>query len=115
MKLFNKIKKVYETPTMKLQKVKPTFITNDGIEHTGLNYKWANSSGLLCSVGEYIMTDIKMDGYIYDEDKIMYPLANVKSIKWNVVKEKIVKEVYSKYRNIFFDDEEADKMVEIIQ
>ncbi|MDF2881271.1 MAG: hypothetical protein K0R54_1828 [Clostridiaceae bacterium] len=113
MKLFNKTKKEKEIPVSKLQKVYPIFKTTDGVEHEGITYKWANRSGLRCSVGEYLMYDINRDGYIMDKDHVMYPLANVLSIIWNIVEKKNVEEIYSRYHQIFFTDEEVVEMKEV--
>lgn len=105
MKLFKK----KEPKIMKLQKIKATFKTIDGIEHTGCDYKWINASGLSCTSSEYIMYDIKRDGYIYDDNDVMFILANVICIKWNIINEKkIVKE--HEYHKIYFNDEEVKNM-----
>ena len=108
MKLFNKIKKIVEPTKSTLQRVKPVFYTVDGNKHYGITYKWVKASGLLCSVGEYVMIDIKSDGYIYDENKVMYPITNVLSIEWNVVQEKTVIGEFP-YR-IYFLNSEVEKM-----
>lgn len=89
------------------QKVAADFKTTDGEYYTTKVYKWARATGLTCSVGEYLMIDINRDGYIQDEDGVMYPLANVISIEWKIVEEKVLSVSQSeKYcYKIFFSEE----------
>lgn len=54
-----------------LQKYRPIFIATDGEEHCGVTYKYINSSRLTVSVPEYIMINIKNDGYIEDSNRVM--------------------------------------------
>jgi hypothetical protein len=90
-------KKFFKKDIVTLKKYKPTFITVDGKEHEGIEYNWAVIERLKCSVPEYIMVDINSDGYIEDEKKIMYPLANVISINWKVVGELQVEDYFDEY------------------
>lgn len=113
MGLFNKVKDVCKPPVMTLQKYRPTFTTVDGEEHLGCIYKWAKASGLLCSVPEYIMHSVKSNGYLDGKDKVMYPLTNIISIKWNMIDEKKVYEDYSNRYRIFLTDEEVNEFKEV--
>ena len=96
--------------TIKLEKVFAEFKTVDGEMHRTLLYKWFNKSALLCSVGEYIMAQIKKDGYIKDNHKKMYPLSNVISIEWLVVdiaeiNEKVIGGCSSCFPQLQFENE----------
>lgn len=99
--------------TALLQKYQPVFITVNGESHVGCEYKWANDSGLLCSVPEYIMIYIKKDGYMKDTDGIIYPLQNIVSIKWELLEEKNVADIFSNTYQIFFSDEEVEAMTAV--
>lgn len=56
------------------------------------------------------MISINSDGYIQDEEGIMYPITNVLSIKWKQL-DKICKiGTYDKHYQMWFDKEEIDKM-----
>ena len=105
-------KRRYKKPkTITLQRFQPYFTTIDNVVHEGIDtYKWANANGLRCSVPEYLMIDIKSDGYIEDKECVMYPMQNIMSIKWKLLEEKIVLDEF--YREIFFNDEEVSKMKE---
>ena len=87
------------------------FITTDGEEHCGVTYKYANSSRLTISVPEYIMIDIENDGYIKDSNRVMYPLPNVVSIRWELIDEKVKQYYKGEYEyQIFFTAEEVENM-----
>ena len=71
-----------------------------------------NADGLLCTVPEYIMIDIKSDGYIEDQNDIMYPLQNILSIDWKLIDEKVVLDNFSHEFKVVFTDKEVAKMDE---
>jgi hypothetical protein len=102
-----KFKKVFEKKKVTAQKFKPFFITVDGVEHEGLSYGWFISNRLRCTVPEYIMIDIKSDGYIEDKDDVMYMLTNVISIRWEPLEERVVEDNFSEYA-IFISTEELE-------
>lgn len=81
-------KKVFKKNMVTLQKFKPVFTTVDGNTHTGFEYNYGIVERLLCSVPEYMMIDIKSDGYLEDNCGVMYPLTNIVSIDWQLVDEK---------------------------
>lgn len=92
------LKKIFKKDNVTVKKYKPIFITVDNVKHEGLEYNWAIADRLKCSIPEYIMLDIKSDGYIEDENKIMYPLSNIISIEWKLSKEMIVEDNFSEYQ-----------------
>ena len=102
-----KNKKLFEKEKITVQKFKPFFVTVDGIEHEGLNYKWGITNRLLCTIPEYIMIDIEENGYIKDKNEIMYPLTNIVSIEWKLLEEKIIEDNFSKYQ-IFVTTKELE-------
>lgn len=98
-----KPEKFYGTSTW--QKLSAHFKTIDGEEHyTGNRWKWLRVSGLLYSGGDYLMINIKSDGYLKDENGVMYPIQNVVSITWQVDYEKTVIAKHSEYTYFLSDD-----------
>lgn len=89
----NKEKEFKKIKVIHLEKYQPIFITTDGVKHQGHKYNWFDSDGLLCTVPQYIMISVKSNGYLEDENDIVYPLQNILSIKWQLVdnKELIIK------------------------
>ena len=106
MALFKK--KLFEKKMVTVQKFRPVFTTVDGNTHIGINYKYGIANRLLCSVPEFIMIDIKDDGYIKDDCGVMYPLANVVSINWDLIDEKEIEDKFGEFQ-IFITKEEVDK------
>lgn len=98
-----------------LQRFQPFFITTDGVEHEGCEYDWLNADGLSCTVPEYIMIYIKSDGYIEDQNDVMYPLQNILSIHWKLIHEKVVLDNFSHEFEVVFTDKEVAKMDEYKQ
>lgn len=108
-------KAIKEPETMSLQKYQADFTTIDGMKHKSVEYNWGNNSVLRCSVPDFIMIDVKSDGYLRDIDGNYFPLNNIVSISWKKLDEKNV--LYkSRYKyQIFFKDEEVMKMDEYIK
>ena len=107
--MFKNIKKIFEKEKITIQKFKPFFVTIDGIEHEGLNYNWGIANRLRCTIPEYIMIDIKSDGYIEDKNEIMYPLTNIVSIEWKLLEEKIVENNFDRFQ-IFVTTKELESI-----
>ena len=106
-------KKNKEPKIMHLQRFQPFFITTDGENHEGINtYKWFNADGLLCSVPEFLMIDIKSDGYLEDRNNVMYPLQNVVSIVWKLIDQKVVLDNFYHDFQVAFSNKEVSKMDE---
>lgn len=100
--------KLYGTSTW--QKLSARFKTIDGEEHyTGNRWKWLKVSGLLCDGGDYIMIDVKSDGYLKDENGVMYPIQNIVSITWQIDCEKTVIAKHSEYA-LWFSNDEMNKL-----
>lgn len=78
------------------------FYTTDGIMHNFTKYRYAAPERLRCSVPEYIMIDVKSNGYLKDDNGVMYPLQNVVSIYWSKDDEIHDVKLNDKYA-IFFD------------
>lgn len=51
------------------------------------------------------MTDVKSDGYLKDENGVMYPIQNIVSITWQVDCEKTVIAKHSEYTYLLSNDE----------
>ena len=99
--MFNIFKKEKQTvikkKTVTLKKFRPVFTTVDGNTHIGCEYKYGIKERLLCTIPEYIMIDIKSDGYIKDHRNVMYPLTNIVSIDWSLEDEKVVEDKFSEW------------------
>lgn len=108
--IFKKVKTAIEPNKVTLQKYKPYFVTVDGVRHEGLNYCWCIAERLRCSIPEYIMVDLRSDGYIEDQDLLMHPLSNVISIEWKLIDEKTVEDRFSQYQ-IFVTTKELEKVL----
>lgn len=93
-----------------LQKYKPVFKTIDNIIHDGTN-KWIDP-GCISNIPEYLMIEIKSKGYIKDDKNVMYPLENILSIEWKLIKEKKFLDDFCHRYQILFDDEEVKEMKE---
>lgn len=99
--------------TITLQRFQPFFTTTDDVEHEGIDtYKWANADGLSCTVPEYLMIDIKSDGYMKDKKSVMYPMQNIRSIEWKLIGEKVVLDNFYHDYQIFFSNKEVADMAE---
>lgn len=91
-------KKLFKKDEIVVRKYKPIFTTIDNVKHEGPEYNWIIVNRLRCQATDYIMIDIKSDGYIKDNNGIMYILSNVISIDWQVAKEAVVKDKYHEYQ-----------------
>ena len=108
-----KDKEPKKSKTITLQKFQPIFTTTDNIEHEGIDTKWVNADGLICSVPEYLMINIiKSDGYMKDKNDVMYPMQNIRSIEWKLLGEKVVLDNFCHNYQIFFSNKEVIKMTE---
>ena len=101
-------KKFFKKDIVTLKRYKPVFTTVDGKRHEGRTYNWAIEERVRCTIPQYIMIDIKSDGYIEDKEKIMYPLTNVLSIEWAVVGEVQLEDKFSEYSVFVCDIEEKE-------
>ena len=106
---FNRKKESKIISTIKLQIVQADFVTTDGKKHKTCEYGRYNANAIKCSVGEFLMIDIKSDNYIKDDKGTMYPFPNVISIKWNILKEKEIVYDFNKYLfpKLHFSDSEC--------
>lgn len=102
--MFNLFKKEMVT----LQKYRPVFTTVDSNTHIGLEYKYGIAERVKRGIPEYLMIDINSDGYIKDHRNVMYPLANVVSIDWQLEDEKEVEDDFDMY-TIFICPKEMEK------
>ena len=58
------------------------------------------------------MIDIKSDGYIEDQNDVMYPLQNILSIDWKLFDEKVVLDNFRHEFEVVFTNREVEKMDE---
>ena len=98
------LKKFFEEVQEKetLEHYSVRFYTTDGALHNFTKYRYAAPERLRCSVPEYIMIDVKSNGYLKDDNGVMYPLQNVVSIYWSKDDEIHDVKLNDKYA-IFFD------------
>lgn len=105
--IFKKEKKMaVKKKTVTVQKFRPVFTTVDSNSHIGCEYKYGIVERLLCSVPEYIMYDVKSDGYMKDHRGVIYPLGNIVSIDWTLEDEKIVEDKFGEW-TVFVSEEEV--------
>ena len=98
---------MFKKDKITIQKFQAIFTTIDGVERESPAYNWAISDRITCSVPEYLIIDIKSDGYIQDENNIMYPLFNILSIEWKLVKEMVVEDNFNEFQ-VFVSDIKED-------
>ena len=101
-------KKLFEKKMVTLQKFRTVFTTVDGNVHLGVVYNYVIAERLACSVPEWIMIDIRSDGYIMDHRYVMYPLTNIVSIDWKLEYEKVVEDKFGAHK-IYVTAEELEK------
>ena len=78
--MFNFFKKI--TPLIEVIHYSVYFKTTDGNKHQYTHFRYADPAQLNCSIPEYLMCKIKMNGYFEDDNGFMYPLQNVVQIEW---------------------------------
>lgn len=99
-RLFTKIKEM-NTIRGSIYHYTAHFTTIDGKDHSFNKYRYVASEQINCSVPEYIMIDVKSDGYLEDNNGIMYPLQNVVSISWEC--DDVIENVILEEYQIFYD------------
>ena len=107
-KLFAKIKEM-NTVRGTIYHYTAHFTTIDGKEHSFNKYRYGAPDKLKCSVPEYIMIDVKSDGYLVDNDGTMYPLQNVVSISWEC--DDVIENVILREHQVFYD-KPLDKLIQ---
>ncbi len=80
--MFKNFFKKFTPPLIEVVHYSAYFETIDGEKHQYTRYKYADPTQLVCSIPEYLMYDIKTDGYLEDDNGFMYPLQNVVRIEW---------------------------------
>lgn len=58
------------------------FKTIDGTEHICSKFNYIAPDKINCSAPEYIMSYVREDGYMTDDNDVMYILQNIISIQW---------------------------------
>ena len=107
MLICENFKNIIKKRKVPVQKFKPFFVTTDGRIHECADYNWCIADRINCTIPQFIMIDIKSDGYIEDEYGVMYPLTNVVSIKWELLEERIVEDNFGEY-NVTVTTEELE-------
>ena len=82
--MFKRIKKIISDSalTTTIRHFTCNFVTVDGKEHSYSGFKYIDEDTISCSGPEYIMYSIRSDGYIKDDNDIMYLLQNIISVSW---------------------------------
>ena len=88
--MFNFFKK--NTPLIEVIHYLVYFKTTDGNKHQYTHFRYVDPAQLNCSIPEYLMCKIKMNGYFEDDNGFMYPLQNVVQIEWKEDARKTVKQ-----------------------
>lgn len=112
-KMFKRFKEaIIPLLQLTLEKYKAVFKTVDGEMHETECFNWGNPKGLLCSVPDYIMSGRE---YLTDVNGVKYPICNIISIKFILVKtmECIVKDDGYRCGDAFYKDNDKD-ILEVI-
>lgn len=83
------------------------FITTDGEKHINTKFRYGAPSKVYHSLPEYMMTNITSNGYLKDDDDVMYPLQNIVSITWEC-DDTIENVVLDEFR-IFYEKPKAEQ------
>lgn len=112
--MFKRIKKIISDSalTTSIRHFSCNFVTVDGKEHFYSGFKYIDENAISCSGPEYIMYDVRSDGYIKDDNDIMYPLQNIISISW--VCDDEIENVYAKEYKVFYtkDSKRKEKAID---
>lgn len=98
---------IYGVPSEReVTKFRCDFVTTDGKEHSYNGYKWMEEAAFYNPI-EYLCDKAHEQGYLWDDDRVAYPMENVLSFKMiPVAKGKVTD--YNKYKS-FFSSEEVKK------
>ena len=112
--MFKRIKKIISDSalTTTIRHFTCNFVTVDGKEHSYSGFNYIDEDAISCSGPEYIMYNVRSDGYIKDDNDIMYPLPNIISISWACDDE--IENVYVKEYKVFYtkDSKKKEKTVD---
>lgn len=93
------------------QKKEVIFKTTDCKLHKNSSYKWCRISGLISrNFEKYAMIGITSDGYLKDDDGLLFPLNNIISMQWNLSDETERISRYKDQYKIWFSDNELAEM-----
>lgn len=101
--MFERIKKLYfdsVLTTTTIHHFTCNFVTIDGKEHSYSGFNYVDENAIKRSGPEYIMSDVRSDGYIKDDNGVMYPLQNIVSISW--VCDDEIENVYAEEYKVFY-------------
>lgn len=76
-----------------VRKYRPVFTTIDNVVHVGYEYNWIILQRVINAL-DYLMCDVKADGYLRDTQDIIYPLTAILSIKFEIVDEQKVQDTF---------------------
>lgn len=107
--MFKRIKKIISDSalTTTIRHFTCNFVTVDGKEHSYSGFKYIDEDVISCSGPEYIMYNVRSDGYIKDDNDIMYPLPNIISISWTCDDE--IENVYVEEYKTFYTEDSKKK------
>lgn len=91
-------KKLFKKEKVTLCRYKPIFITVDGKKHEGRTSDWVITQKIRTPVPDYLMLDIKEDGYVKDNFGNMYILSNIICIEWQRVEQKKVEDTFREFQ-----------------
>lgn len=77
------------------------FKTIDNVEHTYSKFRYGAPDKITCALPDYIMSYVREDGYLKDDNGLMYPLQNIISIQWEC--DDILNDIELKEYQIFYD------------
>jgi hypothetical protein len=89
---------LFKKEKVTLCRYKPVFITIDNKIHEGKTSDWVIVQKVRTPVPDYLMLDVKEDGYIKDELGDMYILSNIICITWKKAEQKKVEDTFREFQ-----------------
>lgn len=103
-KFKEKFKEKFKPKNIVIQKAIPVFTTTDGNEHKGIESPWIKTCYLTETIGDFLIKEIIVDGFVKDEVGVMFLLTNVISINWVVTQEKNIVDNLLNYELYYFEN-----------
>lgn len=110
--MFNLKEVIFSPLQLTLEKYKAIFKTVDGEMHETKCFHWANPKGITCPVPDYLMIGRE---YLPDVNGVIYPICNIISIEFVLVKtmECIVRDDGYRCGDALYKDDDKD-IIEVI-
>lgn len=108
-------KKEASIKTVKLEHYVPIFITNDGVEHVGSSGYKSIIPNRVDGVQSYLTMCAFEQKYLLDENDWIYPISNIKCMKWVLDRSRIVIDDESIAYKTMLSATEEEKLVDYVE